>query len=342
MQLRVYLTLLSIIGSLSLSGQIGGESTYQFLNMSNSARIAALGGIQVAINDSADLNLAFYNPGLLKESCTNQLLMNYVNYLTDINVGYVSYGFSLGKYGTMAAGMHYINYGKFIAADENGVKSENGFSAGEYALNIIWSKKIQRWNVGANLKPVLSGFESYRSFGIAADIGASLLSVNNRSSFGLVARNIGTQITSYYEGGKREAIPFELLAGFSQKLAHAPLVLSVTARQLNHWNLARPDEDNTQDEFNTEPAESFGKQFMRHLLLGAEILPSPNFTLRLGYDYHLRQEMKLEEKLSTVGFSLGFGVKIKRFRLDYSTTRFHVAGSSNLISLAFNLNNTIF
>jgi hypothetical protein len=342
MQPRVFLTLLSLIGSLSLSAQIGGESTYQFLNMTNSARIAALGGIQVAINDSSDLNLAFYNPALLKEPCTNQLLLNYVNYLTDINVGYVSYGFSLGEYGTMAAGMHYINYGKFIAADENGVISETGFNAGEYALNIIWSKKIQRWHIGANLKPVLSGFESYRSFGIAADLGASVLSRNNRSSAGLVVRNIGTQITTYYEGGKRESLPFEILAGFSQKLAHAPLVLSVTARQLNHWNLAKPDKDSSEDEFETEPAESFGKQFMRHLLLGAEILPTPNFTLRAGYDYHLRQELKLEEKLSTVGFSMGFGIKIKRFRLDYSTTRFHVAGSSNLISLAFNLNQSIF
>ncbi len=342
MQIKLYLTFFFLMGALSLSAQIGGESTYQFLNMTNSARIAALGGIQVAVNDSADLNLAFYNPALLKESCTNQLLLNYVNYLTDINVGYVSYGFTLGKFGTMATGMHYINYGKFIAADENGVKSETGFSAGEYALNIIWSKRFGRWQVGANLKPVLSGFESYSSFGIAADLGASLLSRNKRSSFGLVARNIGTQITPYYEGGKRESIPFELLAGFSHKLAHAPLALSVTAQQLNHWNLARPDKESSEDEFATEPAESFGKQFMRHILLGAEILPSPNFTLRLGYNYHLRQELKLDEKLSTVGFSLGFGLKIKRFRLDYSTTRFHVAGSSNLISLAFNLNRNIF
>jgi len=331
-----------MMGGVSLSAQIGGESTYQFLNMTNSARIAALGGIQVAVNDSADLNLAFYNPALLKESSTNQLLMNYVNYLTDINFGYVSYGFTLGKFGTMATGIHYINYGKFIAADETGVKSETGFSAGEYALNIIWSKRFDRWYLGANLKPVLSGFESYRSFGIAGDLGASLLSRNKRSSFGLVARNIGTQITPYYEGGKRESIPFELLAGFSHKLAHAPLALSVTAQQLNHWNLAVPDEDSSTDEFDFEPAESFGKQLMRHLLLGAEILPSPNFTLRLGYNYHLRQELKLDERLSTVGFSLGFGLKIKRFRLDYSTTRFHVAGSSNLISLAFNLNRNIF
>jgi len=81
---------------------------------------------------------------------------------------------------------------------------------------------------------------------------------------------------------------------------------------------------------------------MRHVLLGVEILPSEHFTIRAGYNYNLRQQLKVDQKVSTVGFSLGFGVKIKRFRFDYSNTRFHIAGSSNLISLAFNLNRNYF
>jgi hypothetical protein len=342
MQLKRGLILFSLFVGFSVSAQIGGESTYQFLNMSNSARIAALGGIQVAVNDSTDLNLAYYNPSLLNNGAVDQLVVNYVNYLTDINFGYVAYAFSIGKYGTLATGMHYINYGKFTEADENGVRTGNSFSAGEYALNIIWSKQFNRWHVGATLKPILSAFESYQSVGIAGDLGVSVLSGNGRSSAGLVARNIGTQITTYYEGGQRESVPFEILAGFSQKLAHAPLIFSVTAQHLNHWNLTNPDTDQTGDPFQTEQVESFGKQFMRHILLGVELMPSEHFTIRAGYNYHLRQQLKLEERLSTVGFSLGFGVKIKRFSLDYSTTRYHVAGSTNLISLAFSFNRNIF
>jgi len=77
---------------------------------------------------------------------------------------------------------------------------------------------------------------------------------------------------------------------------------------------------------------------MRHVILGVEILPSDNFTLRAGYNYQRRQELKFDDRLSTVGFSLGFGIKIKRFRFDFATSRFHLAGSSNLFSLAINLN----
>jgi len=69
-----------------------------------------------------------------------------------------------------------------------------------------------------------------------------------------------------------------------------------------------------------------------------EILPSDNFSIRAGYNFQRRQELKFDERLSTVGFSLGFGLKVKRFRLDFATSRFHLAGSSNLFSLAINLN----
>jgi hypothetical protein len=78
---------------------------------------------------------------------------------------------------------------------------------------------------------------------------------------------------------------------------------------------------------------------MRHLLLGIELVPTQNFTIRAGYNYQRRQEMMLTDRASVVGFSFGVGIKVKRFRLDFGTSRFHIAGSSTLLSLAINLNN---
>ncbi len=332
------LTLTALLLAFRLSAQIGGESTYRFLSLTNSARVAALGGSQVAINDSSDLNLPYHNPALLRNAMMNNLLFNYVNYMADIRFGYASYAFPVGNLGRMAAGVHYINYGDFIEADEEGNITGNHFNAGEYALNLIWAGQFRKWHYGINLKPVLSVFESYQSAGIAADAGIAWFSSNNLTSFGLVARNFGTQITTYYENGERESIPFDLQAGISQKLAHAPIAFNLTALQLHHWDLANIEPDETEEELFYEPSESFGKQLMRHLLMGIEIMPSRHLTVRAGYNYQLRQELKVEPKLSTVGFSLGFGVRTKRFRLDYSSTRYHLAGSSNLISLAFNLN----
>ena len=328
--MRCIWILILFFGVIPLTGfaQIGGEHTYRFLSLTHSARVAALGGHQVALSDTTDLNLPYHNPSLLHNSMSGKPLVNYVNYLADVNYGYASYAMPLRNYGTLAAGIHYINYGSFTEASEEGEITGNSFNAAEYALNIIWSNSYRKWKYGINIKPVLSSFESYQSAGIAFDAGISRSSANGRSIFGMAARNFGKQITTYYENGEKESLPFDLLAGFSHKLAYAPVVLSVTAHSLNSWNLARPD----------APA---GKKIMRHLIWGAEIFPSPNFTIRAGYNYHLRQELKVEERLSTVGFSLGFGLKIKRFRLDYATTRYHVAGSSNHFSLAFNISNPL-
>jgi hypothetical protein len=324
--------------SLRVSAQIGGESVYSFLALTNSARIAALGGNQVAINDPADLNLPFHNPALLNQRMANQLLFNYVNYLSDINYGYVSYAFPAFRYGMVAVGMHYINYGSFTEASELGVITGNQFKAGEYALHIIYAYSLKNWQFGISLKPVLSNFESYSSWGIAGDAGLAWFSQNNFTSAGLVARNFGTQITTYYEDGKKESLPFDLQAGISQKLAYAPIVFSLTAHHLNHWDLAKPEADENSEDLFVVPAESSVKQLMRHLLIGMEILPSQHFSIRAGYNYHLRQELKVEQRSSTVGFSLGFGVHINRFRLDYSISQIHIAGVSNHFSLAINLN----
>ena len=339
MKLKYFLVILFCFGLFTSRAQIGGESTYQFLELTNSARIAALGGSQVALLDTTDLNLPYNNPALLHKSMEKKVLVNYVNYLTDINYGYASYAKSFDSIGNFAIGMHYINYGQFQEATELGELTGNQFKAAEYALNIIYSNQYKRLKYGAIFKPILSSFESYQSFGLALDLGLSFASKNNYTNVALVAQNIGGQITTYYNSGEHEPIPFNLQAGFSRKLMHAPIAFSLNMHHINHWDLAstKTDSENLIDDI-YQREEGFGKQFMRHLIFGVEIFPSPNFILRAGYNYQRRQELKYDEKLSAVGFSFGFGIRIKRFTLDYGIAQYHLAGSSNLFSLAINLN----
>ena len=339
MNLRLYLILFFVPAFLSVKAQIGGESTYQFLELTNSARIAALGGVQVALNDTSDLNLPFHNPATLHRAMHNTMLVNYVNYFMDINYGYASYARSYEGIGNFATGVHYINYGKFREATGEGALTGNHFKAAEYALSIIYSNNHNRLAYGAALKPVFSVFESYRSFGLATDLGLHYTFKDSLTNVALVARDFGGQITTYYENGAHEPIPFNLQAGISTKLKHAPVLLSLTMQHLTRWNLGQNKNEQQETLENWQQrSESFARQLMRHAVLGVELIPSQNFTIRAGYNYQRRQELKFEERLSTVGFSLGFGVKVKKFRLDFATSRFHLAGSSNLFSFAINLN----
>jgi hypothetical protein len=336
---KFYLILLITLSFFTGKAQIGGETTYQFLELTHSARVAALGGTQVALTDTFDLNLPFHNPALLHHGMNNSVLVNYVNYFMDINYGYASYARSYNGIGNFALGMHYINYGDFREATELGELTGHFFHAAEYAFNMIWSNAYKRLSYGANLKPVLSVFESYRSFGLAADLGLNYSSKDSLTHIALVARNLGGQITTYYQDGNREAIPFNLQAGISTRLKYAPVIFSLTMQHLTNWDLAWSASEKEQTlESWYERQESFAQQIMRHAVLGVEVLPSDNFVLRAGYNYQRRQELKFGERLSTVGFSMGFGLRIRRFRLDFATSRFHLAGSSNLFSLAIHLN----
>lgn len=321
--------------SLNASAQIGGESTYEFLNLVNSARMGALGGNQIAINDSTDLNVAYNNPALLNPEMQNMALMNYVSYFSDINYGYAAYAFNHEKIGTIAVGIHYVNYGSFIKADQYGSK-DGTFNAAEYSLNINYAREIGRLKVGATLKPILSSFESYQSFGLALDLGVNLSTQNQLTNYALVIRNIGTQITTYYDNGDRESIPLDIQLGISKRLEHAPLRLYATLQHLQKWRLAQDEEVNNGFETVTKQ-DSFGKAFMRHVVVGVEIVPSDNFTIRAGYNYQRRQELMFDDKTSTVGFSWGFGFKISRFNFDYGSARYHLAASSNHFSISMKL-----
>lgn len=358
-KLIILITLLVFVVPVAY-GQIGGESTYEFLNLTNSARMAALGGNQIAVHDSTDLNVSYNNPSLLMPGMKNMLALNYVNYFAGVKYGYAAYSFGTPLPGNVAIGMHYINYGNFIEALPNGVKTGTNFNAAEYALNMIWSneykfkysKKDSLWAssndsarvlnhrklaYGVNLKPLLSSFESYQSLGIAVDLGLSYFSRSGLTVTSLVLRNIGTQITTYYDGATREKIPFDIQFGVSQKLQHAPIRFAATMQHLQKWDLAKAQADNTGSTV-VYKQDNFTKKFLRHMVLGVELLPSPNFTIRGGYNYEMRQELGMKEVMSTVGFSWGFGFKISRFQFNYGSTRFHLSGSSNIISVALNLN----
>jgi hypothetical protein len=338
--LFVFLCFLSIY----IYSQIGGSYTYAFLNQTNSARIAALGGKNVSLADG-DLNTPWHNPSLLSPSMDNNLVLNYVGYFADIKYGYLSYGKDFEGIGTFALGLHYMDYGDFQYADPFGERNGT-FDASEYAFNLIYSRKIDSFlTVGINLKPVYTSFERYNSFGLVADVGVNYYNPDRYFSAGLVLRNIGMQLSTYYGGAEREAVPFEIQAGISQKLAHAPFRFSVTLQHLQKWNLQYDSDlenDNSfiQEEESptaSEKAGEFADNFLRHAILGMEFVPGENFYVGFGYNYQRRQELKLSGLPAMVGFSWGVGLRISKFHISYGRATYHLSGASNHFSLSANL-----
>ena len=210
---RALLSALFIVFLSSGFAQVGGQKTYTFLNLPTSARAAALGGDFISVRDG-DVNLVTDNPALLDSTLDKHGALTYINYISDVNFGYVNYVKHYSGIGTFSGGLQYINYGKFTRADAAGNK-QGTFRAGEYAMDVSMSRPIDSlFTVGGTFKLIYSSLADYNSFGFAFDFGAHYISRKKLFSAGLVINSLGSQITPYVDGSY-ESLPFEIQLGAS-------------------------------------------------------------------------------------------------------------------------------
>lgn len=320
--------------------QVGGSSTYNFLNLTTSARTAALGGRMVS-SANGDLSGVWQNPALLTSDMHQNLVLSYNNLFAGAGYGYAAYATHLPAWGTIAAGVQYVDYGTFRGADQLG-NLQGDFFAKDFALCLSFTRQLDSsFYVGISLKPVLSSYERYTSVGLATDIGAVYLSRNGNFSAGLVLRNIGYQFKTY--ASTHEPLPFEIILGLSQKLQYAPFRFSVTLHHLQNFNMYFDSPLDQQAENNTQKSsgEKFLENMLRHVIASVEFLPSKTFYLATAYNYQRRKEMALYDAPGTVGFSFGAGIRTQKFSLSYGHAVYHAAGGSDHFSLLVNLGNFI-
>lgn len=330
--------LLFLIISFDASAQVGGNNTYEFLNLVPSARAAALGGNAIS-NPSDDLSLVWQNPALLKSSMHNKMQLSFTDYFDDITFGQVGYAANIRDFGTAAATMHFINYGTFNRTDA--ASNELGtFSAGEYALDVAFAKPLDSlFYIGASLRGVYSNFDIYNSSAVMANVSGVYLSKDKSFCAALVLMNAGRQITTY--NGAREKLPFEMQVGFTKQLPKAPFRFGFTYQNLEKFDITYEDPSIPAiDPLTGEPNDKsikFMDKLKRHVILNAEILLTKNFNIRLGYNFKRRSEMTIENKRGIVGLTGGFGIKISRFNIDYARAVYHIKGASNQFTVGFRL-----
>ncbi|MBK7148698.1 MAG: PorV/PorQ family protein [Bacteroidetes bacterium] len=163
-----------LFSSIQAFAQLGGSTTYNFLNLSPDARITSLGGTNVSIYDH-NLNTQLANPASLNRRMNRQVSFGTVIYPGGVNFGNVAYAHRFDKVpGVFGFGVQYIAYGRFTETDEQA--NELGrFSAGETNTYVGYAYPFGRlFSVGANAKIIYSQMGPYSSFGMATDIGFTI------------------------------------------------------------------------------------------------------------------------------------------------------------------------
>lgn len=331
----------------SLCSQTGGRQIFQFLNLSSGARIAALGGMPIAWRAN-DPGIAFYNPSTLTKEMSGKIYFAHQFYFADISNGHAAYSYHAAKPDlNFQLGVHYINHGDLNRTDVYG-NSLGSFKAKETDFYILASKIIkERLSVGLNLQMIFSNLDGYTSSGLAFNSGVNYFNPEKNYSLTLLFKNAGFQLSKY--NNESENLPFEIQLGFAKKLKHLPLIYHISLQHLEKWNV-RYDDPDLNDNSNLfgdvtkdKPFEKALGTMLRHVVIGAELNvgKKENFSLRLGYNHLRKSDLSVTDYRSFSGLSAGFGIKIYKFKFDYSYAVYHLAGGTSQITISTNLNSFV-
>lgn len=304
-----------------------GTNVYNFLNVPNSARQAALGGDAISVRDY-DVNFTAVNPALMNLDMDNRIGMSYSSYLADSILGSINYVKDLQEGHFLSINARMLDYGKMPRTDENG-QTNGEFSAIDASFGLGYAFQFEEdFTIGANINYVTSKIDNYSSAAISANAGVTYHNSETKETLALVFRNFGYQFQPY--NGVREKMPFRADIGYTKVLAEFPLAYTITFHDLQQFNISQDYDINGQK-------VGFGRKFLDHLSGGIELFPEQAFNIRLGYNVKRGNELAVLDQRSFAGLSFGVGLKISSFRFDYSHVRYHNASNVNQIGVMLDL-----
>lgn len=297
------------------------------MNIPVSARQAALGGDAVSVRDY-DVSFAGINPALMNLDQDQRISVNYASYLADSKFGTLSYVRDLEYGHLLSVNARYMDYGKMPRTDE--AANINGdFGAMDATLGVGYAYQFEdEWTIGATANFITSKIDSYTSMAVAGSAGVTYHFEKTNETISIVARNFGYQIKPF--NGNREKLPFRVDLGYTKVMDEFPLALTITAHDLQKFNIS-------QDYNNNGQPVRFTRKVFDHLSLGGEIFPGQAFNIRFGYNVKRGNELAVLDQRSFAGLSAGFGLKISYFKFDYAHVRYHNSSNLNMFGITMDL-----
>ncbi|MDH5475133.1 MAG: type IX secretion system protein PorQ [Cyclobacteriaceae bacterium] len=328
--LRFSLYIITLFIVVQSQAQIGGEKSYEFLNIPHTAILTGLGGVNTSSADK-DVNLLFSNPALVGQSLDGEMGFNYLAYFSGIQLSSFAYAHHFKEKGTLSGGFQYLSLGEIDAYDPSGVLI-GSVKSGEMNATLTFSHQINHFRMGGGIKWVSSNIAENRSNAVMFDIGGVFIHPEKDLKVGLVIKNAGFVVSEYSETSTTK-LPFDVQLGVSYKPEHMPFRFTITG-----YNLTKKQVLNYQAGDNSsDPPNGFDKVLSR-VVIGTEVVFSENVNLRIGYNHLVREHLRLEQTGGGAGISFGLMIKIKKIEFSYSHGGYHVGGGTNNFTIATNIN----
>ena len=329
--------LFSIMLSNSLFSQTGGETLYSFLNVPTSAKQVALGGVTLTSRD--DVSQTLWNPSSVNTAMENDVSLNYINYVSGINVGSLSYAKSIDpRFGVAFLGVQYFDYGDFDRTDASGPTVLGSFTARDLSFNLGYGYTFESVSVGASVKYISSKIDTYTSSALLYDVGITYLHPTKPLVMSLVLRNSGKQLTAFIDDN--ELISSNAILAIEYRLEHVPMKIYGAVDELNNWNISEPNPSRSTTDLEnnvTQEKVSDLNNAFRHVSMGVELWPEKLINVRVGYNQRRSQEYQLNEVRTGAGLSYGFGINTKGLRFDYAYAKFQEGAKYRTFGLTVHL-----
>ena len=305
-----------LLSSVLHAGAQESQTVYNFLRLPVSAHAAALGGSGITLIED-DATLIFHNPSLINNISDRTLNLNFMTYMEGATTASSSFIRAAGERGTWGVMGQFMSYGTMKETNVSGQQTGE-FSAKDIALGGSFAYSLsEKFTGGITAKFIASYIGQYNSLGACVDLGLNYYNSQSELSVSAVARNLGGQLSDYEDDFER--MPLDLQLGVTKRLLGSPLRLSASLVRLNDWEYG------------------FGK----HIVIGADLILSPQFYIAAGYNAMRASEMKIAEDDGSsahgAGLSLGAGLQLERLKLHVAYAKYHVSASSLLLNLSYAL-----
>lgn len=312
---RAVFAIVMLLSVLDIRAQ-ESQTVYNFLRLPVSAHVAALGGDNITLAED-DATLIFHNPALINNVTDRTVNLNMMTYMEGATTGSASFVRAIGERGTWGVTGQYMSYGTMKETTATGEQTGE-FLAKDIAVGGSFAYALsERFTGGITAKFVASYIGQYNSIGAAVDLGLNYYHSESELSVSAVARNLGGQLSAYEDDFER--MPLDLQVGVTKRLLRSPLRLSASLVRLNDWEYG------------------LGK----HLVVGADLILSPQFYVAVGYNALRAAEMKIEESDGAsahgAGLSIGGGLQLQRLKLHVAYAKYHVSTSSLLFNISYTL-----
>lgn len=295
-----------------------GTSSGEFLKLGADARGIAMGSAMTAVAD--DAAAIYWNPAGLSQLDQRHLTGSYSILFQDVTHGFMAYAHPIqplvparrreyrpsGR-GTLAVAILYLNAGQLVEIDNTGAKTGGAFNPRDAAIMAGWGASLtENFDFGLTLKFVESRIRSSARAG-SADLGLRwrghlsefpyVFALNGRNLFGKL--NFRSQ---------QDPLPLSLRIGQS---------LKPTEYWLLSADIVFPRDNDWYPAFGTE---------LSYPVQGPDI----NVAIRGGWNGRLSSS----ELDGMANITIGGGLGIRRFLVDYAWMPFGVLGHTHRFSLA--------